>query len=545
MQMKSGSHPSSRRGVFLLAALLVSSALLGGLYGPALRATGARSGETQESVKSLARVLAIVQRNYATPVDTEKAVYDGAIPSMLRVLDPHSNFFDPHQYALLKEEQQGRYYGIGASVASRENHTVIVAPFVGSPAYKAGIRPGDIILKVDGKSCDGLSTIDVAGLLKGPQGTTVHVSLGREGWDQPIEVTIERGEISRPGVDFYSLARPGIGYVHVASFNETTDSELAQALDLLDASRLDGFILDLRSNPGGLLNQGVGVADVFLDKNELVVSHRGRASSNRPYYSSRAQSKLHVPLVVLINGESASASEIVAGALQDHDRGLIVGETSFGKALVQTQYQLSEDTALLLTTAKYYTPSGRLIQRDYKTVSLYDYHYNPKPPSRPEVKLTDSGRQVFGGGGITPDVVSPMPKPSPFQELLLRRGVFFPIEAGVGDFTRYFLAQKPEVTADFAPGDAVLDLFRRYLTKEHIRYTEPQIQENLSWIQWKIKREVITSVFGLDEGYKIELQQDPQVQRAIELMPQARALYENARRIMAEHRSPSPQTARP
>jgi carboxyl-terminal processing protease len=543
--MKSGQHQPSRRGVFLLAALLVSCALLGGLYGPALRATAARSGDAQESVKSLARVLAIVQRNYATPVDPEKAVYDGAIPAMLRVLDPHSNFFDPHQYALLKEEQQGRYYGIGASVASRENHTVIVSPFVGSPAYKAGIRPGDIILNVDGKACDGLSTIDVASLLKGPQGTTVYVSLGREGWEQPIEVSIERDEINRPGVDFYSLARPGIGYVHVASFNETTDSEFAQALDRLDAPRLDGIILDLRNNPGGLLNQGVGIADVFLEKSELVVSHRGRASSDRRYYSSRGQGKLHVPLVVLINGESASASEIVAGALQDHDRGLIVGETSFGKALVQTQFPLSENTALLLTTAKYYTPSGRLIQRDYKSVSLYDYHYNPKPPRQPEVKLTESGRQVFGGGGITPDVVAPMPKPSPFQELLLRRGVFFPIEAGVGDFTRYFLAQKPQVTADFAPGDVVLDLFRRYLAKEHVPYTEPQIQENLAWLRWKVKREVFTSVFGLDEGYKIELQHDPQIQKAADLMPQARALYENARRVTAEHHIAIPLTARP
>jgi carboxyl-terminal processing protease len=545
MQMNTGQHESSRRGAFLLAAVLVSCALLGGLYGPVLRATAARSGEVQESVKSLARVLAIVQRNYAEPVDPEKAVYDGAIPAMLRVLDPHSNFFDPHQYALLKEEQRGRYYGIGATVASRENHTVIIAPFVGSPAYKAGIRPGDIILKVDGKSCDGLSTTDVASLLKGPKGTAVNVSLGREGWEQPIEVSIKRDEINRPGVDFYSLARPGIGYLHVASFNETTDSELAQALDRLDAPHLDGIILDLRNNPGGLLNEGVGVADVFLDKNELVVSHRGRASSERRYFSTRAQGKLQVPLVVLINGQSASASEIVAGALQDHDRGLIVGETSFGKALVQTQFQLSEDTALLLTTAKYYTPSGRLIQRDYKSVSLYDYHYNPKPPRQPEVRLTDSGRQVFGGGGITPDVVAPAPKPAPFQELLLRRGVFFPIEAGVGDFTRYFLAQKPEITADFAPGDAVLDLFRRYLAKEHVRFTEPEIQQNLAWIRWKIKREVFTSVFGLDEGYKIELQEDPQVQKAIELMPQARALYENARRVTAEHRAPDTMTPRP
>jgi carboxyl-terminal processing protease len=333
------------------------------------------------------------------------------------------------------------------------------------------------------------------------------------------------------------LFKPGIGYVRVTSFNETTDRELADALRQLEFAHLDGLVLDLRGNPGGLLNEGVAVADLFLDKNELVVSHRGRSSPERRYYAVRGNGGMNIPLVVLINGQSASASEIVAGALQDHDRALVVGENSFGKGLVQTQFPLSDNTALLLTTARYYTPSGRLIQRDYKNVSLYDYHYNPQPPKNPEVKLTDSGRQVFGGGGISPDVIVATPKFNNFQQLLLNRGVLYPFDTGVGDFTRYYFGQKPDISKSFLVDDSVLHQFRLYLDKEHIRYTEPDIQDNLQWIKWKIKREVFTSAFGLNEGYRVELQEDPQVQKAIQDLPQAKALYENAKKVMAERQA--------
>ena len=528
------SKGSSRRGVVLLVVVLGISAVLGGLYGPSVRATAAGQNDMQDSVKSFTHVLSVVEHNYAEPVDTDKVIYDGAIPGMLRVLDPHSNFFDPKQYALFKEEQQGKYYGVGMTVQQRENQTVVLAPFVGSPAYKAGIRPGDIIQKVDGKSCDGLTTTEVADMLKGAKGTVVHISLGREGWEKPIEVTVTRDEIPRPGVEYFTMAKPGIGYVRVSTFNETTDSDLADALRQLDVSKLDGLIIDLRNNGGGLLNQAVGMADMFLDKNEIVVSHRGRASQNRPYYAIRGNQGIEVPVIVLINGQSASASEIVSGAIQDHDRGLIVGETSFGKGLVQTQFPLSEDTALLLTTARYYTPSGRLIQRDYKNVSLYDYHYNPQPPTKPEVKLTDSGRQVFGGGGITPDDIVAAPKPDDFQQMLYRRGVFYSQQQGVGDFTRYYLGEKPEITKDFAVNDAVVTDFRKYLDKQKIKYTDADIQANINWLKWQIKREVFTSYFGLNDGYKVELQDDVQLEKAIDLIPQAKALYQNARKILAE-----------
>ncbi|MFZ0645231.1 MAG: S41 family peptidase [Candidatus Acidiferrales bacterium] len=534
------SKGSTGRGVVVLVVVLAVSAILGGLYGPSVRATAAGQNDMQDSVKSFTRVLSVVERNYADPVDTDKVIYDGAIPGMLRVLDPHSNFFDPKQYALFKEEQEGKYYGVGMTVQQRENQTVVLSPFVGSPAYKAGIRPGDIIQKVDGKSCDGLTTTEVADMLKGAKGTVVHISLGREGWDKPIEVTVTRDEIPRPGVEYYTMVKPGIGYVRVTTFNETTDSDLADALKQLDVSKLDGLIIDLRNNGGGLLNQAVGMADMFLDKNEIVVSHRGRASQERRYYAVRGNQGIEVPVIVLINGQSASASEIVSGAIQDHDRGLIVGETSFGKGLVQTQFPLSEDTALLLTTARYYTPSGRLIQRDYKNISLYDYHYNPQPPTKPEVKLTDSGRQVFGGGGITPDDAVAAPKPDDFQQMLYRRGVFYSQQQGVGDFTRFYLGEKPDITKDFVVNDAVIEQFRKYLDRQKIKYTDDNIQANLVWLKWQIKREVFTSYFGLTDGYKVELQDDPQLEKAVELIPQAKALYTNARKILAEREAGQP-----
>jgi carboxyl-terminal processing protease len=530
----SESSGSSVRGILLLVLVLAVSAGLGGFFGPAASATASSSDDTQDSVKTFTRVLAVVERNYADPVDTDKAIYDGAIPGMLHVLDPHSNFFDPKQYALFREEQEGKYYGVGMVVAPRENQTVVQAPFMNSPAYKAGIRPGDTILKVDGKSCTGLTTTEVADLLKGAKGTPVHISLGREGWDKPIEVTVVRDEIPRPGVEFSEMVKPAIGYVRVSTFNETTDSDLTDALKQLDVSKLDGLIIDLRNNGGGLLNQAVGMCDMFLDKNELVVSHRGRSSPERPYYALRGNEGIEVPLIVLVNGQSASASEIVSGAIQDHDRGLIVGETSFGKGLVQTQFPLSESTALLLTTARYYTPSGRLIQRDYKNQTLYDYHYNPQPPQAPEVKLTDTGRQVYGQGGITPDVVAAAPKPDDFETVLERRGAFYPLPQGVGDFVRYYLGEKPDVTKNFVVDDAVIADFRKYLSDQRIQFTEAEIQQDLPWLKWEIKREVFTTVFGLNDGYQVALENDPQLEKAIASIPQARALYANARKIVAE-----------
>src|SRR5215470_15384649 len=531
----------NRRGVVVIVTVLLASAVFGWIYGPSVRATSSAAEDTQSAVREFTTVLDVVQANYAEPVDVDKEVYAGAIPGMLRVLDPHSNFFDARQYALLREDQRGKYYGVGMIVAPRENKTVVMAPYVGAPAYNAGLRPGDVIVKVDDKSTDGLSTTEVADMLKGPKGTIVRIIVTREGYAEPLTFTVTRGEIPRHSVDISFLIKPSIGYVRLSSFNETTDHEIADALKELNASNLDGLILDMRGNPGGLLNEAVAVGDMFLEKNQLIVSHHGRTSPERRYYAVRGNQGVTTPLVILVNSNSASATEIVSGAVQDHDRGMIVGETTFGKGLVQTVTPLSENTGLALTTARYYTPSGRLIQRDYKSISLYEYHYERKVPDHPtEVKLTDSGRQVTGGGGITPDINIPAPKLTKFEENLIRADVFFPYEAGVGGFTRYYLGTRPTINKDFQVDDVVMKDFREYLAKHNVHYTEPEIAENLSWIKRKIKQEVFLSTFGQQEGFKVDLEADPQVQRAVEALPQARALYENARKIVAQRMGTTP-----
>jgi carboxyl-terminal processing protease len=458
---------------------------------------------------------------------------------MLRVLDPHSSFFDPRAYANLREDQRGRYYGVGMTIVPRDNFTYVLSPMPNSPAYRAGIRPGDVITAVDTKSTEGLTSSEVADMLKGPKGTVVHITMKRVGYNEPINFTVTRDEIPKHSVDLDFDVKPGVGYIKLSGFNETTDSELSAALKDLDATKLDGLVLDLRGNPGGLLNEAVAVSDMFLDKNELIVSHHGRASAERRYYAVRGNRGVTVPLVVIVNGGSASASEIVTGAIQDHDRGMVVGEQSFGKGLVQTVSGLSENTGLALTTARYYTPSGRLIQRDYKDISLYDYLYNHKNPAPTEVKLTDSGRQVTGGGGITPDVVVQPMKYNPFQESILRHEVFFAYSGGVGGFTTYFLGTRPEITKEFVANDSVMKIFRAYLDKEKIPYTEEDLAQNLPWIKHEIRKEAFISVFGLTEGAKVDLEDDVQLSKAIETLPQARALYENARKIVAQRSSGS------
>src|SRR5207237_853262 len=314
-----------------------------------------------------------------------------------------------------------KYYGVGMTVGPRNNKVIVIAPCGGTPAYRAGMHPGDIIIAVNGKATDNMSTSDVADLLKGPKGTTVRITILREGTDKPLEFNVVRDEIPRYSVDQHLLIRPGIGYMHISGFQETTEHEVAQALE--EMGDIKGLILDLRQNPGGLLSEGVGVADKFLRKGAVIVSHHGRSSPEKRYVASHGNGGKEYALVVLVNRGTASAAEILAGAIQDHDRGLIAGETTFGKGLVQTVYPLSENTGLALTTAKYYTPSGRLIQREYAGVSLYDYYYareNEENNNGHEVKLTDSGRTVYGGGGITPDVKYDAPKSNHFQNELLR-----------------------------------------------------------------------------------------------------------------------------
>jgi carboxyl-terminal processing protease len=287
----------------------------------------------------------------------------------------------------------------------------------------------------------------------------------------------------------------------------------------------------LRQNPGGLLNEGVGVADKFLHKGQLIVSHHGRSSPERRYTASRGNGGRDYPLVVLVNRGTASAAEIVAGAIQDHDRGLILGETTFGKGLVQTVYPLSNDTGLALTTAKYYTPSGRLIQRDYSNVSLYDYYFerDENNNANKEVKLTDSGRTVYGGGGITPDVKFDAPKSNHFQDTLLQHYAFF-------NFAKHYVLNH-KITKSFDVDENVLQDFRKSLDNDKVPYTEADLVQNNDWVRSNIKSELFIDAFGQEEGLRVKAETDPEVVKSLDLLPQARQLAENARKIVAERNS--------
>src|SRR5436305_4649126 len=528
---------SSRRTLFLVVFILVICGFLGMLFGQKITPAAAAGGDSdvRDSLRQFADIYSVVEQNYAEPVNADKAIYNGAIPGMLHVLDPHSNFFDPKSYSLLREDQRGKYYGVGMTVGPRNNKVIVIAPFVGTPAYRAGIHPADVIIAVDGKPTDNMNTADVADLLKGPKGTTVHITVLREGNDKPLEFTVVRDEIPRYSVDLHFLIHPGIGYMHVSGFNETTEKEVQDALDsFYQAGDLKGLILDLRQNPGGLLNEGVGVADKFLRKNQLIVSHHGRSSPERRYTATHGNGGKEYPLVVLVNRGTASAAEIVAGAIQDHDRGLVVGETTFGKGLVQTVYPLSNDTGLALTTAKYYTPSGRLIQRDYSNVSLYDYYFNREnvgDTTNKEVKLTDSGRTVYGGGGITPDVKVDPIKSNRFQDTLLQHYAFF-------NFAKhYIIAHK--LNKSFQVDDATMQEFRKSLDADKVPYTEADLLQNEEWIKSNLKSEIFVDAFGQEEGLKVKAETDPEVLKGLDLLPQARALAENARKVIAERNSGS------
>src|SRR5260370_4087377 len=300
---------AERRGLVFVVAVLLVSAVLGAIYGPNVGGTTGAVGDYQTVVRDFSHVVDVVQTNYADTVDVDKAVYQGAIAGMLRMLDPHSSFFDAKQFAVLREDQRGKYYGVGMIIAPRDNHTVVMTPYVGAPAYNAGIRPGDVIVKVDGKPTDGLAGDEVAGMLKGPHGTVVKITIAREGDPEQLLFTVTRDEIPRHSVDITFMLKPGIAYIRLSGFNETTGREIADALLRLNASSLDGLILDMRGNPGGLLNEAVAVGDMFLDKNQLIVSHHGRTSPERRYFALRGNQGVTVPLVILVNGNSASATE--------------------------------------------------------------------------------------------------------------------------------------------------------------------------------------------------------------------------------------------
>jgi carboxyl-terminal processing protease len=528
-----------RQLIWFFGSTILACALVNGLYGQqAETAAGdVDDPEVQASIHSFANVLSLVEQNYADAIDPDEVIFGsssynlGAIPGMLRSLDPHSSFLDPRTFEQFQEDQEGKYYGVGMTIGPMPGKlgkmvTTVVEPMPGSPAFRAGLRPGDVILAVNGKPTENLNNEQVAGMLKGPKGTAVHIAAGREGWDQPLEFDIVRDEISGRGVDDAFLLEPGIAYVHIATFNEKTNDELTQALKNLDEGNLRGMVLDLRGNRGGLLQEAVDVADHFLAKDQLIVYHYGRNAAEKRWLATHGDNGNEYPMVVLIDRMSASAAEIVAGALQDHDRALLMGETSFGKGLVQSEYPLSEKAFLLLTTARYYTPSGRLIQRDYSTVSLYDYLYDRDTTLSPhtEVKFTDGGRKVYGGGGIEPDVKFESPKLTP-TEAIVAQHLF--------DFGKRFLAIHKTIPKDFIADDAVIEEYKHFLAEEKVQVSEKDFQDSLNFIKNQIRVQLVQAIYGKNEGDKIYMENDPLVQNAAKSMNQAAQLLAKAKKYMA------------
>ena len=514
------------------------------MFGPGAQTVSAASQRTtppsdedlKASMQAFTKVYDVVEQNFADKVSADKGIYKGAIPGMLRTLDPHSNFFDPKEFAAMREDQQGKYFGVGMQIGPqpRTGKTMVIHPFSGSPAYKAGIRPGDILLEVNDKRVDTLNTQQIADLLRGPRGTAVQVIVTRDGSEKPVTFNMMRDEIPKISVDRAFWVKPGIAYIRIQQFSdEGTAKEVEDNLKALGEQNIKGLILDLRENPGGLLSEGVAVAGRWLDRGQVVVSHKGRAYSEKPYVAKGSQYGESYPMIVLVNRLSASAAEIVAGALQDHDRAWIMGENTFGKGLVQTVYPLTDNTGLALTTQHYFTPSGRLIQRDYSNISFLDYYYGKRGEQKDpmDVKQTDLGRVVYGGGGITPDEKYQTPKLDKFELDIYRKN-------GLFDFTSHFFAHHDtKLPKGWTPDEPVLNDFHDFLMKDGVQFTEAEWTRDHGWVRDQLRTEMYVTAFSYEDSQQVAAEEDPEVAAAVEAMPKATDLLARSKQRNEKQRA--------
>jgi carboxyl-terminal processing protease len=549
--------------------LIAAAALVGGVWGGRAYTTQGGAGGPQIET-SFREALAVVGENYADEVDYAKAS-EAAIQGMLWALDPHSNFFGPAEYQRLLQDQESRFTGIGVQILRRRDGVYVQTPLPGTPAAKAGMRFGDRIVEVDGRDARGWTTQEVSKAVRGPEGERVTIKVERAGSEAPLYFTILRGSVPQPSVRNAFMVRPGVGYIGLTGgFTHTTGDEVAQALETLSKQGMQQLVLDVRNNPGGILGESIEVASRFVGRGLPIVSVRGREEAANREYKNTLYDPVEYPLVVLINRNSASASEIVAGAVQDHGRGLVVGETSFGKGLVQKVFRLPHGAGLTLTTAKYYTPYGRLIQRDYSGGSIYDYYVRQdpsaepsprgasQPPSRatvpapPDAAPTPQptpqptpngpavraagGRVFYGGGGITPDYhVKPRDVATPARARIFEESFHF-VRALVGGqvkgFESYRLAAGPQFDSyprqnELAVTDALVAAFRDFARRDpESGLSAAQIAAEDEFVRLRLREDLVMAAYGGDAAGRSLLESDPQLLRALELFPEARALYD-------------------
>jgi carboxyl-terminal processing protease len=454
-------------------------------------------------------------------------IYDG-IHGMLEVLDPHSNYLDPRSFQQMRARQEGSFFGIGIIIARRDGNVTVIAPMAGTPAAQKGLRAGDVIAAVGGEPTEDLTLDEVVDQVRGPEGSNVLLTIERPGLPTPFDVEITRARIPQDSVRFAFMLRPGTGYLRLSEFTSTSVREVDDALKALRDQGMNDLIFDLRNNPGGQLDAAVGIANFFLREGQLIVSTRGRTPDSVSTMTAPGRGRpFEGPLVVLVNEGSASASEIVAGAVQDHDRGLVVGETTWGKGLVQTVFTV-RDTGLALTTARYYTPAGRSIQRDYDSFIDYVTHRNGATEEPSNTFETDAGRTVLGGGGIAPDVE------------VIGRAFSEELVLLYGDtaFFRYAILllqevpenEQAEFGARFAVDDAVLDRFLDWVVSEEILEADEVAvlraeAQGMDDIARGLRIEVLNATQGLEAGYREAVESDDQIQSALGLLPDAQDMW--------------------